>query len=72
MITFCNIWAILPENRTQSQVKGLESKFDKYYFIHTIPDEVPVKKFWFQFCSYRSQRLFQKIINPDFQVWLAF
>ena len=72
MITFCNIWAILPENRTQSQVKGLESKFDKSYFIHTIPNEVPVKKFCFQFCSYRSQRLFQKKFNPDFQVWLAF
>ena len=72
MITFCNIWAILPENRKQSQIKGLESKFDKSYFIHTILDEVPVKKFWFQFCSYRSQRLFQKEFNPDFQVWLAF
>ena len=27
-----------------SQVKEVESKFDKYHFIHTIPGEISVKK----------------------------
>ena len=27
-----------------SEVKGLESKFGKSYFIHMIPGQVPVKK----------------------------
>ena len=52
---------------------GYFSKFDKYYFIHTIPGQLPVKKFWFkyfQFCGYRSQRTFQK--NQDFQILLVF
>ena len=63
----------LPENRVGSQVKGGESKFDKYYFIHTIPGQLSVKKFWFkcfQFCGYRSQRTFQK--NLDFQILVVF
>ena len=62
----------LPGNRVGSQVKGIESK---YYFIHRIPGQLPVKKFGsniFQFCGYRSQRTFQKIFNPDFQIWLVF
>ena len=37
----------LPGNTAGSQVKGVESKCDKYYFIHTIPDQLPIKKFWF-------------------------
>ena len=32
-----------------SQVKRVESKFDKYYFIHPIPGQLPVKKFWFKY-----------------------
>ena len=31
----------LPGNRAGSQVKGVKSKFDKYYFIHTIPGQLP-------------------------------
>ena len=58
------IFAIfLPGNRAESQVKGRESKFDKYSFIHTIPGQLPIKKIGssiFQFCSYRSQTIFQK------------
>ena len=42
----------LPENRVGSQVKGGESKFDKYYFIHTIPGQLPVKKFWFKYSNF--------------------
>ena len=39
----------LPGNRAGSQVKGLESKFDKYYFIHTILGQLDVKKFGFKY-----------------------
>ena len=65
----------LPGNREESQVKGVESKFDEYFFIHVIPDQLPVKSFSsniFQFCGYRSQRTFQKNFNLDFQFWLGF
>ena len=40
---------ILPEDTVGSQVKGAESKFDKCYFIHTIPGQLPVKKFCFKY-----------------------
>ena len=39
----------LPGNRAGSQARGVESKFDKYYFIHTIPGQLPVKTFWFKY-----------------------
>ena len=58
-----------------SQVIGVESKFDKNYFIHTIPGQLPVEKIAaniFQFCGYRSQRTFQEDSNLDFQIWLVF
>ena len=32
-----------------SQVKGVESKFDKYYFIDLFSGQLPVKKFWFKY-----------------------
>ena len=38
----------LPGNRVKSQVRGLESKFDRSFFIHTIPVQLPVKKSWFK------------------------
>ena len=41
----------LPGNREWSQVKELESKFGKSYFIHTIPGQLPVKKFLIPTCS---------------------
>ena len=34
-----------PGNRAVSQVKGVESRFGKYYFIQTIPGQLPVKTF---------------------------
>ena len=58
-----------------SQVKGVESKFDKYYFIHLIPGQPPVKNFGsnvFQIRDYLSQREFLKKFNPDWQTWLVF
>ena len=39
----------LPGNRAGSQVKGVEARFDKFYFIHTIPGQLPVKKLWFKY-----------------------
>ena len=46
-ITFCNIWDIFAWKQGGgggSQVKGVESKFDKHCFIHTIPGQLSVKK----------------------------
>ena len=37
------------KTRRGSQVKEVESKFDKYCFIHTIPGELSVKTFWFKY-----------------------
>ena len=34
----------MPGNRARLQIKGLESKFDKAYFIHTISGQFPIKK----------------------------
>ena len=34
----------LPGKRARSQVKRLELKFDKSYFMHTIPGQLSVKK----------------------------
>ena len=68
-ITFCNIWLFLPGNRDVSQVKGLESKFGKSYFIRTIPDQLPVKSILIPtFSSFAATD--QKSFNPDSQVWL--
>ena len=39
----------LPGNRAGSQVKGAESKFYRYYFIRTIPGQLPAEKFWFKY-----------------------
>ena len=39
----------LLENRVRSKVKGKGSKFDKYYFIYTIPGQLPVTKIWFKY-----------------------
>ena len=43
-LLFAIFGLFLPGSRTGSQVKGLESKFDKSCFIHTIPGQFPVKK----------------------------
>ena len=39
----------VPGNRAGSEVKGVESKRDKYCFIHTIPGQLPAKKIWFKY-----------------------
>ena len=66
MTTFCNIWAIFARKNGGAGIRGLGSKFDKTYFIHTIPVKI------FQFYGYRLQRTFQKSFNLDFQAWLLF
>ena len=40
---------IFAGNTVGSQAKGVESKLGKYYFIETIPCQLPVKKFWFKY-----------------------
>ena len=44
-VLFAIFGIILPGNTVESQVKGVESKFDKYYFILAIPGQLPAKKF---------------------------
>ena len=74
-ITFCNISDIFTSKKCEVTSQKEQSKFDKYYFIHRIPRQLPVKKFGlttFQYCDHRSQRTFQKNFNPNFQIWLVF
>ena len=73
--SFAIFGIFLRGNRAESQNKVIEPKFDKYYFIHTIPGQIPLNKIGsniFQLCGYRSQRTFQKNFNLDFQIWLVF
>ena len=61
-------------NRAGLQVKRVASKLDEYYFIHTIPSQLPVKIFGsnnLQFATIDRKRHLKKI-NPDFQIWLVF
>ena len=44
-LLFAIFGIILPGNRAGSQVKGVESKFDKYYFIDTNPGQLLIKTF---------------------------
>ena len=48
-LLFAIFGIFLPGNRAGSQVKRVESKFDKYYFIDTIPGQLSVKKVWFKY-----------------------
>ena len=48
-LLFAIFGTFLPGNRAGSKVKGVESKFDKYYFIHTIPGQLSVKKIRLKF-----------------------
>ena len=48
-LIFAIFGIFLPGNRVGSQVKGVKSKFDKYYFIHTIHGHLPVQKIWFKY-----------------------
>ena len=70
-LLFALFGQFLAGNRTGSQVKGTESKFDITFFTHTIPGQRLLKSFGsstFQFCGYRLQWTFQKNLNADFQV----
>ena len=50
-LLFAIFGIFLPGNRARSKVKWVGSKFDKYYFIHTIPGQLPVKKLWFKYAA---------------------
>ena len=55
-LLFAIFGVTLPGNTLGPQVKGVESKFDKYYFVHTVPGQLPVKKNWFKY--FPVQRLY--------------
>ena len=69
-LLFAIFGVTLPGNTVGSQFKGVESKFDKYYFIYTVPGQLPVKKIVsniFQFWGQVSQRTFQKTLTQIFK-----
>ena len=58
-----------------SEVKGLESKFDISSFIHMIPGQLLVKRFWFQRFPVLWLQVTKDItqnFNPDCENWLHF
>ena len=74
-LVFAIIGIFLSGNKARSQDKGVELKFDKYYFIHTINDRLSVKKLVQIFSSFAAidyKGYFRKIIRGDFRIWLVF
>ena len=64
LLLFAIFGVTLSENTVGSQVKGVESKFDKYYFIHTVPGQLPVKKLvqiFFNFAARYNKGHFRKL-----------
>ena len=78
LLLFTIFGLFLPENRAGSQVKGLESKFEKSFsYPHNSWSNSCKKILVPRFSSfativYGSQMTFQKNFNLDFQVWLLF
>ena len=70
-LLFALFGTFLPGNRAGSKVKGVESKFDKYYFIHTIPGQLPAKKTFVQifssFAAIDHKGHFRKIVTGSFK-----
>ena len=50
-LLFAIFGIFLAGNRAGPQFKGVESKFEKYYFSYMILGQLPVKKFWFKYFS---------------------
>ena len=48
-LIFAIFGIFLRRNMVGSQVKGVKSKLDKYYFIHRINGHLPVQKLWFKY-----------------------
>ena len=48
-IIFAIFGIFVPGNKAGSQVKEVESKFDKYFFIYTITGQLPIKNFSFKY-----------------------
>ena len=48
-LLFALFGIFLPGIMAESKFKGVGSKFDKYYFIHTIPGQLLVRKIWFKY-----------------------
>ena len=70
-LVFAIFGMCLPGNRVGSQVRGVKSKFDKYYFIHTINGHLPVQKIWFKyfpvFAAINHKGHFRKVLTGIFK-----
>ena len=70
-LLFAVFGIFLSGNRAGSQVKGEESKFDKYLFIYMIPGQLPVKKILIQifssFAAIDQKGHFRKILTRIFK-----
>ena len=75
-LLFAIFGIFLQGNSAWSQVKGGTIKIWKILFhSHDSWSTSYEKNFGsnvFQFCDYRSQRIFQKNFKPDSQIWLVF
>ena len=70
-LAFAIFGIFLPGNSAGSQTEEVESKFDKYYFIHTINGHLPVKKnlvrIFSSFAAINHKRNFRKILTVFFK-----
>ena len=74
-LAFAIFGIFLPGNSAGSQDEEVESKFDKYYFIHTINSHLPVKnlvRIFSSFAAINDKGHFRKILTVFFQIWLVF
>ena len=83
-ITFCNIWAIFARKQSRVTSQRVRIKIWQILFYRRNSWSTSYKqilvpifssfaaKHFSIFRGYRSQRMFQKNYNPDFQLWLLF
>ena len=72
-LVFAIFGIFLSGNKARSEDKGVELKFDKYSFIHTINDHLSVKKLVQIFSSFAAidhKGYFRKIIRGIFEFGL--
>ena len=66
-ITFCNIWDHFTTKHGGVTSQRGRIKFNKYYFIHTIPGQLPAKKLFLQlfssFAAIYNKGHFRKILT---------
>ena len=74
-LLFAIFGIFLAGNKAGPQVKGVESKFEKYYFIYMILGQLPVKKFWFKYFSVLGLQITKNILEkfyPGFSNLVGF